>query len=192
MEREMISTHKSIFLVSAVVGAFILTLTQPPVVANAAVSATARNSTLFVSTATLRIFAGDTATASSLGSAYVVNVNKSTPKTFYILNSGTLTSTAFTISITLDNTGAKISTLYRCNLNVYFGSTLKKCGPTNLNGTAIVSAATKPPYSTTQSLTLAPGNFYALQIDLDTTCNMTVNVSASTSNMSPTGTPFNS
>jgi hypothetical protein len=187
----MLKTVKSRSLVAAAVGACLIALTQPPVVANAA-SATARNSTMSVTSATLRVFAADTMTASSTGTAYVVNINKSTPKTFYIRNTGTLTSTSFSFTITLSNTGAKISSLYRCNVGVYFGTTLKKCGPTNVSGTGIITAPVKPLYIGSQTLTLAPGGWVAFQIDLDTTCDMTFNVSANIANISPTGTPFTS
>lgn len=185
----MFSKNKSASLVAAVVGAFILALTQPPVVANAAAKATARNTTMSVTSARLIVFPADTSTASNPSAPYVVAVDKSTPRVFFIRNAGELTTSQFTFTITLDS-GAKISTLHRCNVNVFFSATLKKCGPTSVNATQIVGVATASPYTTTQVLSLAPNTFYAFQIDTDKNCTMIVSTTVSLSNV--TGTITNS
>ena len=178
----MFSKNRSASLVAAVVGAFVLALTQPPLVANAAARATAQNTTMNLTSATLRVIAVDTATASLPNAAYSVSISKTATPVFYIRNTGTLTTSAFTFTITLDS-GAKISTLHRCNLNVYFNATAKKCGPTAVAATQLVGSPTASPYTTTQSLTLAPGGFYAFQINTDKNCLLTVSTTVSLSNV---------
>ena len=181
--------RKSTSLVAAVVGALFIALTQPPVAANGAARATSNNNLLTVNSATLQVIAVDTATATLPNATYSVAVNKSNPVIFYIRNTGSLTTSAFTLTISLDS-GAKISTLHRCNVGVYFNATVKKCGPTAIAATQIVGSPTASPYTTNQTLTLAANAFYAFQIDVDKNCTMTVGTLASLSNV--TGSTYNS
>lgn len=172
----MIKTHKSISLVAAVVSAFILALTQPPI-ADAAITARSSNS-LSVVSGSVQVFATATQTFTSSGVALSTSISNGTAKNFFVNNGGSLSVSRFTMTITLPYS-SNVSAFRRCNVNVSFtgSNTCASGSPTAI--TVPVSGS-----ATTYILTLPGSGYYAFQIVQNKTGTLGVSTSASLSNYS--------
>ena len=171
----MFSKNKTTSLVAAVVGAFVVALTQPPVVANAA--ATAKTShTLSISSGSVRVFATATQTFTSTGVALSTSISNGTAKTFFVNNGGSLSVSRFTMTITLPNS-SNVSAFRRCAVNVSFtGSN------TCASGSPVVLTNPTSGSATTYILTLPGTGYYSFQIVQNKTGTLGVSTSASLSN----------
>lgn len=179
----MFSKNKGTSLVAAVVGACILALTQPPV-ADAAISATSNNSTLSVSSGTLRVFATATQTFTSTGVALSTAITNGTAKNFFVNNGGSLSVSRFTMTITLPNS-SNVSAFRRCAVNVSFtGSN------TCASGSPVVVTNPVSGSATTYVLTLPGNGYYAFQIVQNKSGTLGVSTSATLTNV--TGSVTNS
>ena len=94
----MFSRKKSASLVAAVVGAVVIALTQPQIAF--ATLATARNTTMSVSSGSLIVFASGTQTFVNPANSYNVAVSNGT-KTFFVNNSGNFDVSRFALITTL-------------------------------------------------------------------------------------------
>lgn len=166
----MRSNRRSASLVAAVVGAFILALTQP-LVATAAPTARTNN-TLSISSATLRVFATTTQTYTNTGVALSTSISKGTAKNFFVNNGGSRAVSRFVMTISLPS-NSNVSAFRRCNVNVSFTgtNTCASGSPTAL--TAPVSGT-----ATNYLITLPGPGYYAFQIVQNKTGTLTVNTSA--------------
>ena len=178
-EREMGRNRKAVSLVAAVMGALLLAPIQPPI-ASAAIKATANPSTLSVSTGSMAIFAGDSYTATNPFSALITPVINGRAKVFFIKNTGSFGVSRFTLTLSLPN-GTNIANFRRCNINVYFTAN-DVCGSGSYTSLSITENV-----ATVIILTLPPNSYYAFQIRQNKNTNMTVSVSASTTNINDAG-----
>ena len=148
--------RRSASLVAAVVGALILALTQPP--ASFATTAVAKNNTLSVTTGSLIVFATGAQTFTNTGVPYSGIIGNGTVRTFHINNSGTLSVSRFTLTITLP-TNSNISAFRRCAVNVTFTGTNTCASGSSTNVTQPSSGV-----ATVYSLPLPANGFYSFQI----------------------------
>jgi len=148
--------RRSASLVAAVVGALILALTQPP--ASFATTAVAKNNTLSVTTRSLIVFATGAQTFTNTGTPYSGIIGNGTVRTFHINNSGTLSVSRFTLTITLP-ANSNISAFRRCAVNVTFTGTNTCASGSSTNVTQPVSGV-----ATVYSLSLPANGFYSFQI----------------------------
>ena len=171
----MLSKNKSASLVAAVVGAFVLALTQP-LVATAAPKATINNKTLNVSSGSYKVFASATQTFVGSG-ALTTPVTNGTPKNFFINNGGTLGVSRFIMTITLPNSSNVANGGFRrCAVNVSFTGTNTCATGSPIPVTNPVSNA-----STTYVIDLPASGYYAFQLVQNKTGNITVTTSISPS-----------
>ena len=177
-EREMFSRRKSASLVAAVVSALFIALTQPPVAM--AALATARNTTLPVSSGALIVFASGTQTFVNPGNSYNVAVSNGI-NTFYVNNSGNFSTAGFALIITLPS-GSNVSSFKRCALNVAFigNNTCASGSTTNLSIT--------PGSPTTYMIPLPVNSFYSFQISQNKSGTMQVHTYANTSHITNSNT----
>ncbi len=168
----MRSNHRSTSLVAAVVGAFILALIQPPT--SFATTAIAKNNTLSISSGKLIIFASGFQTFTNPAAIYTTAVINGIPKNFFINNSGSFTSSRFTMKITLP-ANSNVSAFRRCNINVAFTGT-NVCA----SGSSTTQSIT-PGSAVTYILPSTPNSFYSFQIVQNKTGVFSVSISASTS-----------
>lgn len=179
----MFSKNRSASLVAAVVGAFILSLTQPPVVAQAAVKATSNN-VLTVVSGSVKVFATATQTFTSTGVALSIAITNGTAKTFFVNNGGSLSVSRFIMTITLPNS-SNVSAFRRCPVNVSFtGSN------TCASGSPVVLTNPVSGSATTYVLTLPGNGYYSFQIVQNKTGTLGVSTSATLTNV--TGSVTNS
>jgi hypothetical protein len=156
-------------LVAAAMGAAIIAPIQP-LTANAT-SALAQNNTLSVSSGSLIIFASASQTFTNTGVALSTTVSNGTAKTFFVNNSGSISTNAFAFIVTLPN-NSNVSYFKRCAINVAFtGSN------TCATGTPITVAMT-PGVSTSYVLSLPSNSFYSYQIVQNKSGSMVVNTYA--------------
>ena len=169
---------RSTSLVAAVVGAFVLALTQPPVVANAVVKAQSNN-TLTAVSGNVVVFATGTQSFTNTGIAFTTIVSNGTVRTFHINNSGSLGVSRFTMTITLPASNSNVSAFRRCDLNVSFTGT-------NTCASGSPTTVTNPVHNvaTVYSLTLPANSFYSFQIVQNKAGSLVVSVSASLANVS--------
>jgi hypothetical protein len=172
----MFSRKRSASLVAAVVSALFIALTQPPI-ALAAV-ATARNTTMPVSSGALIVFASGTQTFVNPGNSYNVAVSNGM-KTFYVNNSGNFSTAGFALIISLP-TGSNVSSFKRCALNVAFVG-----NNTCASGSAINVSIT-PGSPTTYMIALPVNSFYSFQISQNKSGTMQVHTYANTSHITNT------
>jgi hypothetical protein len=165
-------SYRSTSLVAAVVGAFILALTQPPIAEAAAKAATSQ--TLSISSGQLITFASTTQTFANTGVALSASIANGTPKTFFINNSGTIGVTAFAFIVTLPST-SNVSYFKRCALNVAF------VGNNSCASGSAVTVAMTPGISTSYVLSLPANSFYSYQIVQNKGGTMVVNTFANIS-----------
>lgn len=163
--------HRFASLVAAVVGALILALTQPS--ASYATSATAKNTTLSVSTGSLILFASATQTYTNTGIQFTTIVSSGNRKNFYVNNSGSFSLSRFTMKITLPPSSS-VSTFRRCNINVNFS------GPSTCASGSTTNVSITPGSTVTYTLPTTPNSFYVFQIIQNKNGAMNVDVTAST------------
>lgn len=176
----MRSNGRSASLVAAVVGAFILALTQPPVAASAARATALNPSQISVSTGSIRVFAADTYTATNPGAGLTTPVINGRAKVFYIINTGDFTLSRFTMTLVLPS-GTVIANFRRCDINVTFISN-DVCGSGAYTATPMSANS-----ATILVLNLPPHTYYAFQIRQNKNTNMLVNISASTAHITDAG-----
>jgi hypothetical protein len=152
----MRSNHRSTSLVAAVVGAFILALTQPP--ASFATTAIAKNNTLSISSGKLILFASGSQTFTNTGIAYSTTVSNGTVRTFHINNSGNFTVSRFTLTITLPS-NSNVSAFRRCAVGVSFTGTNNCASGSSTNLTHPATGV-----ATVYTLSLPANSFYSFQI----------------------------
>jgi hypothetical protein len=174
----MVSRKKSASLVAAVVSAVLIALTQPPV-ALAAI-ATARNTTMPVSSGALIVFASGTQTFINPQNSYNVTVSNGM-KTFYVNNSGDFNTAGFALIISLP-AGSNVSSFKRCALNVAF------IGNNSCASGSPVSVSMTPGSPTTYMLSLPRNSFYSFQISQNKSGTMQVHTYANTSHITNSNT----
>lgn len=174
----MFSRRKAASLVAAVVSALFIALTQPPV-AMAAV-ATARNTTMPISSGALIVFASGTQTFVNPQNSYNVAVTNGV-KTFYVNNSGDFGVSRFALIITLPS-GSNVSSFKRCDLNVAF------IGNNSCASGSATTVAITPGSSTTYLIPLPKNGFYSFQISQNKSGTMQVHTYANSSFITNTNT----
>jgi hypothetical protein len=170
----MVRTHRKISLVAAVVSVLAITLTQSPI---AAAASARMQQTLSVVSGNVRVFATTTQSFVPTGIALSTSIANGTAKTFFINNSGDLTVSRFTMTITLPN-NSNISSFKRCAVNVSFTAT-------NTCATGSPITLTNPVSdSATVYILSTPGpGYYSFQIIQNKTGSLVVATSASLANV---------
>lgn len=174
----MFSRKKSASLVAAVVGAVVIALTQPQIAF--ATLATARNTTMSVSSGSLIVFASGTQTFVNPANSYNVAVSNGT-KTFFVNNSGNFDVSRFALIITLPS-GSNVSSFKRCNLNVAF------VGNNSCQSGSSSSVAITPGSPTTYVIPLPANGFYSFQISQNKSGTMQVHTYANSAFITNTNT----
>jgi len=173
-ERWMIKKYKKTSFVAAVVSVLAISLTQSPI-AGAAASAQTEH-TLTVTSGVVKVFATTTQSFTPTGVTLSAGITNSTT-TFFVNNSGNLTVSQFTMTITLPN-NSNISAFKRCALNVAFtGANL--CAA----GSPITLTQPDSGASGTYTISLSGSGFYSFQITQNKTGTMLVSTSASLQNV---------
>lgn len=169
--------RRSASLVAAAMGALILAPIQPP--SAFATTAVAKNNTISISSGSLIVFATGSQSFTNTGIAYSTALSNGTVRTFHINNSGSLTVSRFTMTITLPAANSNVSAFRRCAVNVSFTGT-----NTCATGSPVVVTAPVHNIATTYTLSLPATGFYSFQIIQNKAGTMVVSVSASLSNVS--------
>jgi len=132
-----------------------------------------------VSTASgkIEVFATATQTFTNTGAALSTAISNGTAKTFYVNNSGSLSLTRFTMTITLPNS-SNVASFKRCAVNVAFtaANTCASGTPTTLTNPVSGSA-------TVYVLSLPASGFYSFQITQNKTGTLGVSTTASLTNV---------
>lgn len=172
---EMKSKRNMLSLTTAVVGALVLALTQPPV-ASAGVSATSGN-VLTVNSATVRVFATASQTFTSTGVPLQTPVVNGTAKIFFVNNGGSRGVSLFTMAVTLPKS-SNVSSFRYCALNTTFtGPTTCSNGSTATDVTGLTSG------TAVNYPTLPASSYYSFRLVQNKTDTITVTTSASLSNV---------
>lgn len=163
-------------LITAVMGAALVAPIQLSS-AEAAINAAAVSSTLSLGTGTVRIYGSLTPTFTnpSIGNPLSLALAKNKTRDFSIQNNGSLSTSAFRMTITM--TGV-INSAERCDVGVLFTATDGVCA----SGTATtiaISAGTL----TTITLLMAPNTFYDIQIIGNKNETATIDLSVLTSQL---------
>jgi hypothetical protein len=125
-----------------------------------------------VSTASVLVFASDTPTSVNPQGALLTPVVNGRAKEFFINNSGSLTPTRFSVTVTLP-AGDTVSSFKRCDLDVYFSGR----GTCTSGTVTTVSMTTGVAFTTIVSL--PPGSFISFQIIQTKNANITISTSVS-------------
>ena len=150
-------------------------MTIAPIVAPLASAATtaATSNVLSVSSGTVQVFATAAQTFTNTGVALSTSISNGTPKNFFINNSGSLSMSRFTLTITLPNS-SNVSAFRRCNLNVSFTGT-----NTCASGSPTVVTNPVSGSATNYTLSLPANSYYSFQIVQNKTGTLTVSTLAS-------------
>lgn len=170
-EREMVRTHRKTSLVAAVVSVLVITLTQSPVAGAASVARTQQ--TLSVTSGNVRVFATAVQSFTPSGIALNTSITNGTAKTFFINNSGDLTVSRFTMTVTLPS-NSNISAFKRCAVNVSFTA-----ANTCATGSPITLTNPVSDSSTVYVLSTPGPGYYSFQITQNKTGSLVVGTSAS-------------
>lgn len=150
-------------------------ITIAPIVAPSASAGTtaATANVLSVSSGTVRVFATAAQTFTNTGVALSTSISNGTAKNFFINNSGSLSMSRFTLTITLPNS-SNVSAFRRCNLNVSFTGT-----NTCASGSPTVVTNPVSGSATSYTLSLPANSYYSFQIVQNKTGTLTVATLAS-------------
>ena len=150
-------------------------MTIAPIVAPPASAGTtaATSNVLSVSSGTVQVFATAAQTFTNTGVALSTSISNGTPKNFFINNSGSLSMSRFTLTITLPNS-SNVSAFRRCNLNVSFTGT-----NTCASGSPTVVTNPVSGSATSYTLSLPANSYYSFQIVQNKTGTLTVATLAS-------------
>ncbi len=174
-EREMVRTHRNTSLVAAVVGVLVITLTQSPVAGAASVARTQQ--TLSVTSGNVRVFATAFQSFTSTGVALNTSISNGAAKTFFINNSGNLTVSRFTMTVTLP-ANSNISAFKRCAVSVSFTGT-----NTCATGSPVTLTNPVSDSSTVYVLSTPGPGYYSFQITQNKNGSLIVSTSASLINV---------
>ena len=158
-------------LAAVAMGVMIIAPIAAPLASAATTAAT--SNVLSVSSGTVRVFATAAQSFTNTGVALSTSISNATAKNFFINNSGSLSMSRFTLTITLPNS-SNVSAFRRCNLNVSFTGT-----NTCASGSPTVVTNPVSGSATNYTLSLPANSYYSFQIVQNKTGTLTVATLAS-------------